>query len=74
MGWSFRDAHKVDSWAIERHVSVGIRLHESSCVLAQSKNFPEWHDMKRENMLRFRLPFSLAKSRYPKNASESRQP
>jgi len=61
--YAFCMMRKVDSWAIERHVTIGIRLHERSCVLAQSKSFPEWHNMKRENMQRFNLPFSLGKSR-----------
>lgn len=65
--YAFREAHKVDSWAIERRVHVGntYHLHEASCVIAQSMNFPVWHNLKRDRLQRFPLPFSLARSRFP---------
>lgn len=48
----FSEAYGMESWAIERYVHVGIRLTDRSCVLAQTKNFPVWQNLHRENLLK----------------------
>lgn len=72
-GWRF------DGWAIERYIYVDfdttpkfhlMRLHAMSCVLAQSKNFPPWNNLKRENLVVVALPFDLNRKRFSAVASQ----
>jgi len=74
--WSYQhDLCVPTGWAIERHIvitggtgdSFYFRLHRSSCVLQQSRNFSKgWHNMRRENMLDDKLPFRLNRRRFPR--------